>query len=541
MKNMTRKTVKGIVTYLEKNTEGRLTWFRLNSRTWAYLKAQAFAPVLQYGNTVEITGVERCNGKRHYLLVDAIRQIKSCDLSDISKKIGLLNVTNINFYTYLYHFKRSLYKKFISWPYSKQSAYSLNPYKLYLNGYLDYHTAKALADVTAPEQDFSKQLPAVIKYLLEEALSEDREYRFTELVDLLKTKYPSVTPDMVIEASKQAGALVVGNSIVLRKIFHARQFCLSKLSLPEHYPLKEDIARINHELADRLTSQYVLLTGSRSLETVQALMELPGITVIATTNALAQRLSVKTTAQYTPDCYSATNSSEILIIVGSEFLTWWSLKKILQTSGPVIFEGDLTRPFMPDSAFKKIGEIVPVVFVGSSTGITCEVVSFSEELDINKLFKLFSQYKNIIIVTPMVVGPWGTKSINTFIHRRLHGTDAFVPGTPVIVKKNYPELPKASVGKVIASNGDTVECIFNDKKIRLKTSQIDLAYAISAFSTCPNVWDYVIAVIPDRSKLRHDFIDSKVIKSMISKATVKAFVFGDGVNSFCLSSVLSVG
>lgn len=531
---------KGVITYIEPRPNGYV--LRLNSRTWVYVdtgKLKNIETLIKYGNTITVFGIEKYNGRKEILYASNLGQIRIFHPETIIKKFGSTGLTNVNFLAYLYTFKRSLYNKFIRWPVSRQSSYSMNPYRLYLNGHLDYHTAKALADVTSVTGK-EHALPAIIRYLLEEALYSKQNYTLESLHNTIASRYPDVTISDIIGASKAAQVTIQGNSVTLNSVLYMKQKCLDILkdNLSTDSVINSDIERTVPEFSKYLCWKYFCVTGSGGSgksTLVMKLKDIPGIVLAATTGKAAQRLGVSTIHSllgFGPKGFSVKQlPASLLILDEASMLDWRTLMAVLKAVPRVIFVGDIEQlpPVEGESVFRTLTAMLPVYNLTSQWRQTDHSIVQIEKLNYIGILNLYKRHlPSIQIITPLVVGPYGTEAINSYIHQSLHGTTRIIPGTPVIIDRNI-----YSGGVLVAGNGTTgtigaVDGNFymvktENGKVWVTKDDFSLAYALTVHRCQGSEWNYVLFLLPSAT-VREGLITEELKEVAMTRARIRTYV-----------------
>ncbi|MEM7828361.1 MAG: hypothetical protein QW561_03385 [Candidatus Aenigmatarchaeota archaeon] len=498
---------RGIITYIEKVNNG--LYVRLNARIWAFIPKNIDTSIIQYGNSIELEGQTKYTGRRDLLIVRSMRQLKPCDLSKSIRKIQSQMSPNSNFLAYLWLFKRSLYKKFTGWSESRQSEYALNPYKLYLRGYLDYHTAKALADVTAV-LDTKKLLPALVKHLSEEAIDEGEPLTVEKLFEKIKQKY-DVTEQDVINASKQAGVVIKGNTVIPGQVFYAKESAMKELQHQKSYPLIERLKGIiPSDMEHVFTYRYSCLSIDQELvkTLIPKLRDIPGILVSSATARTALELGVDTVQRLLnhghKDC-------KLLILCDAHFLNWWVLKKVLYQFPRVVFVGDVKQPGIPDTepVFSYLVKVLPCYTVEHNSQVSIVDKGPANIESIVELYlDLLKKSRSVQIITTMRVGPFGSYAINRRIIRKLGYNSELYDGCKVIVTQNtYRDgkllLARNQLGTVEIKNGSYIfHPEGSDLAITCSSSALEPAHAVTVYQCQHKKWQHVIAVMPEK-ELKH--------------------------------------
>lgn len=494
---------KGIITYIEKINKG--LYVRLNSRTWAFIPDNIDTSIIQYGNSVELEGYTKYTGRRDLLITKSIRQLKPCDLSKSIHKIQSQMSPNSNFLAYLWLFKRSLYKKFINWSESRQSEYALNPYKLYLRGYLDYHTAKALADVTAV-LDTTKLLPALVRHLSEEAMDDGEPLTVEKLFEKIKHKY-DVTEQDIINASKQAGVVIKGNTVIPGQVFYAKEAAMKILQNQKSYPLIEGLKEIiSPDMEYIFTYRYSCLSADSTSRTalLLKLKNIPDILVSAATARAAMELSVDTVQRLINRGHT---ECQLLVLDDAHFLNWWVLKKVLHQFPRVVFTGDIRQPGIPDiePVFGYLTKVMPCYVAGQDSQVNVVDRGPASIDSIVELYmELLKRSRSVQIITAMRVGPFGSYTINKHIIKRLGYNGELYDSCKVIVSQNiYKDgkllLARNQLGTVEIKNDSYIfHPEDSDLAIACSSSALEPAHAITAYQCQHKKWQYVIAIVPEK-------------------------------------------
>lgn len=533
--------VKGIITYIEHRTNGYM--LRLNTRIWAFVpikKIEHREPLISYGNTITLVGTPHHNGRREILYVDSIEQNSIFELQKVIERLKLTESDKRRFLAYLYRFSPSFYKKFIKWSYSKQSLYFMNPFKLYLNNHLDYHTSKALADVVAIK-DKEKMVPAIARYLLEEALYTKKNYTFQTLVETIQSKYPDVSSTDVANYANHAGISIQGNTVTLSKMFYLKKRCLDMIANNIAPPMQAHnlIQSLIPELSQFLKYRYFCVVGgagSGKSTLALKLREVPTVMLTATTGKAAERLGVNTVHKllgFGKNGFTVKKlDCEMLVVDEASTLDWKTLFAILKAVPSVVFVGDPKQlpPVEGESVFNTLVTMLPTYNLTTQYRQTeHKIVCWSKIPDLDSIFNIYkSSLPSVQILTPLVVGPYGTDRINKFIQSRLYNTQDIVPGTRIIMNKNI-----YNYDKLIASNGSIgVVKSIGDKFYRVQTSDatfwckesdFSLSYALTIHRAQGSEWDYVIVIFPEVTK--EGILTEELKRVALTRARTKTFVF----------------
>ena len=537
------RKAKGVITYIEQREHGCI--IRLNTKIWAYLdnkKYQNIKPIISYGNTITVEGTPYFNGRREIIKVDNIKQNTVFELKKIIPKIKKTDSDKPEFLAYLYTFRKSLYEKFIKWSTSRKSLYYTNPYKLYLNNYLDYHTAKSLADVLSV-RDVNMALPALIKYLLEEAQLRKKTYDLQTLTETIKLKYPEVTTQNIIDASPYADVVIQDNKVFLKSMFYIKEKCLEILK-DNTSSVDANFLQVVEENTPELTSlfkeyRYFCITGqagSGKSTFALRMKSFPKTLLSATTGKAAERLGVATIHKllgFGKDGFRVKKlDCNVLVLDESSMLDWRTLLAVLKACRHVVFVGDPEQlpPVQGENVFSQLVKLLPTYNLSKQWRQTKHNIVNIESLPTLKtVFQLYKKYlPSVQILTPLVVGPWGTEAINRYIHKELHGTSELVCGSRVILNENI-----YMNDTLLAGNGTTGEIIAKNNQFYLvkskngnfwaKKQELSLAYALTIHKAQGSEWDYVIVIIPD--KLKEEMVTDELKHVALTRAKIKTYYF----------------
>lgn len=316
--------------------------------------------------------------------------------------------------------------------------------------------------------------------------------------------------------------------------------------------------KINNErISNLLSHKYTILTGGPGTGKTTLLEKIakmfPNTQLSALTGKAAQRLgedarTVHSLLGFGPRGFSKKElDCNLLIVDEASMINWRTLHAVLIASPRIIFSGDPEQlpPVGGESVFKKMIETLPVVKLDKpwrfKNGLCVETIKKETEKEIfvalsNLLNTL--RHKDFQVITPIHGGLLGTRYLNTYIQGSFNPSPVILDDLRykdrVIVTRNiYLD------GELIAANGqvgivegvDTVEgniyvCVQFQRngRVLVERKDLELAYALTVHKYQGSECNYVVFVIPDRKKVREDFITDEMVLVGKTRGRMKTYV-----------------
>ncbi len=330
-----------------------------------------------------------------------------------------------------------------------------------------------------------------------------------------------------------------------------------------------------HELLSQLAAnKYTILTGGPGTGKTTLLERIAGIIpntqLSALTGKAAQRLgedarTVHSLLGFGPRGFSKKElDCNLLIVDEASMMNWRTLHAVLLASPRIIFSGDPEQlpPVGGESVFKKMIETLPVVKLDKTwrfkNGLCVETIKKETEKEVfvalsNLLTAL--KHKDFQVITPIHGGLLGTRYLNTYIQGSFNPSPVILDNLRykdrVIVTRNIyldGELIAANGQVGIAEGVDTVEgniyvCVgfqrngsYNGShnsshngsqrngRVLVDRKDLELAYALTVHKYQGSECDYVVFIIPDRKKVREDFITDEMVLVGKTRGRMKTYV-----------------
>jgi len=276
---------------------------------------------------------------------------------------------------------------------------------------------------------------------------------------------------------------------------------------------------------------------------------------------------------------------DLLVVDEASMLNWQTLHAIVTAAPRVIFAGDPEQlpPVEGENVFAAILEMLPTVRLEQQwrykNGLDVEVVRRpSEKAVLIELTKILSTLKggDSQVITPIHSGLLGTAYLNRYLQKICNGTGEKVGSEKECIEKDYGDkvcndkdsgekvmegIRKgdrvivlkniyrnkyikenniySSTRKLVAANGmiGTVEemrylggrpfyLVYSPTRghVLLERNDFDLAYALTVHKFQGSESDYVVFVLPDRKKIREDFITDEMLTVGKTRGRVKTYV-----------------
>jgi exodeoxyribonuclease V alpha subunit len=140
----------------------------------------------------------------------------------------------------------------------------------------------------------------------------------------------------------------------------------------------------------------------------------------------------------------------------------------------------------------------------------------------------------------------GTEYLNEYFQKVLNPTNGMIEGLKrgdrVIVNQNVYNKRK----EMIASNGvigviydiermpDNTYCLVDtaNSRVLLKREHLELAYALTVHKFQGSECDYAVFILPDKEKIREDFITEEMMLVGKTRGRIKTFVLEVGLTSY---------
>jgi len=466
--------------------------------------------------------------------------------------------------------------------------YISNPFLLYLDGYIDFHSAQAISLRTLLPGNPEEKIQAYLYYVLDTAYKNNMEsLRLSDAVYEVSS-LSEIDEDIVwkfLEKNKnQQGKkrIHVNDRVYIAWIYYMKMRALKMLK--QNIPIIPECGE-DDIICKLLSNKYTILTGGPGTGKTTLLKKTGEIfnnrngrcIFSALTGKAAQLLgnnaiTIHSLLGYGPKGFLKKQlDCDLLIVDEASMLNWQTLYAIVNAAPRVIFAGDPGQlpPVEGENVFAAMLEVLPTVRLEKQwrykNGLDIEVVQKpSEKAVLSELTKILSNLKgeSFQVITPIHTGLLGTAYLNKYLQKICNGVEEKVSndndsgekvmegirkGDRVIVLNNiykteydvkgndiYP-----SARRLIAANGliGTVEemrylsghpfyLVYSPAKGRvvLERNDFDLAYALTVHKFQGSECDYVVFILPDRKKIREDFITDEMLTVGKTRGRVKTYV-----------------
>jgi ATP-dependent exoDNAse (exonuclease V) alpha subunit len=415
-------------------------------------------------------------------------------------------------------------------------------------------------------------LYAYAYHILEEAYKNGREsmtenHLMFELAEMLDMEEDKVEGEIeIMKVGKISGNMPIfdGGYVYLPWVYFLRKKALEmlkgneavKVSLPGNSNGNEGDVN-DGKIHELLSHKYTILTGGPGTGKTTLLERIAGIIpntqLSALTGKAAQRLgedarTVHSLLGFGPRGFSKKElDCNLLIVDEASMMNWRTLHAVLLASPRIIFSGDPEQlpPVGGESVFKKMIETLPVVKLDKTwrfkNGLCVETIKKETEKEVfvalsNLLTAL--KHKDFQVITPIHGGLLGTRYLNTYIQ------SSFNPSSVILDNLRYKDrvIVTRNIyldGELIAANGqvgivegvDTVEgsiyvCVSFQRngRVLVDRKDLELAYALTVHKYQGSECDYVVFIIPDRKKVREDFITDEMMLVGKTRGRMKTYV-----------------
>lgn len=550
---------------------------RVNTRTWVIDRQEK--PVVET-NMMDFKGETKKDffiaNKADVLSLDLVRQYKRVIAFAAKKEVFLPDTDSPSFtdtLALLYVMgRKAVISKLVTMKKAKMYKYISNPFLLYLDGFVDFHTARTISLRTALPLGLREKVQAYLYFTLDEAYKNGMESitlqnAVFELSSTLEVDEDIIEKNILdIAAGQQKGkkriVLEAGNGYNPARLWQARVYFLRmkaiKLLRGNEYISPPDTD--NKEMKELLSYTYSTLTGdpgTGKTTLLKKIAETSGFRCIKAglTGKAAQRLgegamTVHSILGYGPKGFSVDRlDCDLLIVDEASMLDWRTLQAILSAAPRVVFSGDPKQlpPIQGENVFEKLLIMTPHVKLTKKwrfeNGYDIEVIQKESDKRVfavlgNLIGKL--KGKDFQVITPIHGGLLGTGYLNTFMQKVCNpmtesaAVNGVKPEDKVIVNMNI----YSAEGKLVAANGtighvadiktsnNSVFCKINtnDKAVWVRREQLDLAYALTVHKYQGSECDYIIFVLPDRAKIREDFITEEMVTVGKTRGRVKTYL-----------------
>ncbi len=550
---------------------------RMNTRTWVLDKQEK--PVVE-SNMMAFTGETKKDlfiaNKAEMLSLDLARQYRRVVAFAAKKEVELPESDSPSFMDTLSLLfvmgRKAVIGKLITMKKARMYKYISNPFLLYLDGFVDFHSARTISLRTTLPLGLKERVQAYLYFVLNEAYKngmesitlQDAVFEVSSLLEIDEADAERVIGEVVSNSQKGKKRIILeeGDEYEPPRLYHAWIYFLRKKAIKllreNEYIQPPDIE--DKDMKELLSYSYVTLTGdpgTGKTTMLKKVSETSGLkcTMAGLTGKAAQRLgagamTVHSILGYGPKGFSVKKlDCDMLIVDESSMIDWRTAYAVLSAAPRVIFSGDPKQlpPIQGENVFEKMIRMMPSVRLTKKwrfeEGHEVEVIC--KETD-KKVFAVLGNLvgklkgKNFQIITPIHGGLLGTNYLNAFLQKVCNpvtesaAVSGIKPEDKVIVNRNIYTADRklvaanGTIAKVmdIKENNKDIYCKIHagEKEIWVKREHIDLAYALTVHKYQGSECDYIIFVVPDREKIRGDFITDEMLTVGKTRGRLKTYL-----------------
>jgi hypothetical protein len=566
---------------------------RVNTRTWVLDRQEK--PVIE-ADMMKFAGEMKkamfIASRADVMALDLGRQYKKVVALAAKKKIELSENDSPSFMDTLSLLfslgRKSVILKLIQMKKAKMYRYISNPFLLYLDGLVDFHTARTISLRTALPLGLRERIQAYLFFILDEAYKNgmgsmtmrNAIYEVSSLLDI-----DEENAEMYIietgrdgQKGKKRIAFERDNSesngdydladrdleddgktrIYLAGVYFMKLKAIEMLNGNEG--IQPDPGLKDRNMKELLSHRYSILTGdpgTGKTTLLRKIAEASGLKCIMAglTGKAAQRMgqgamTIHSILGFGPKGFSVKKlDCDLLIVDEASMLDWRTLYAILKAAPRVIFSGDPKQlpPVEGENVFQKMITATPHVRLTKKWRFMDghEVQVIRKESD-KKIFSVLANLagrlkdKSFQVITPIHGGLLGTQYLNTFLQKMCNpmtesaGVNGVKPEDKVIVNRNIYTMDR----KLVAANGTIGHvteirmedkdpyCKINtgQKEVWVKREHIDLAYALTVHKYQGSECDYIIFILPDREKIREGFVTEEMVTVGKTRGRVRTYL-----------------
>jgi len=464
----------------------------------------------------------------------------------------------------LYMGRRAVVKKLLAGKKAKLFRYVSNPFLLYLNGHLDFHSARVISLRTLMPSATKDKVQAWLYHLVDEAYKNGREsipvadavFELSVMMDADEGEIEAAVME-IRRTQRGRKKLYINDRVYLAWVYYMKIKAMKAMQFNTPFiPHDTDDGNVRELLSHR----YAILTGDpgtgkttllrKLAETCGGRCVLAGLTGKAAQVLGRDAATVHSLLGYGPRGFAKKQlDCDVLVIDEASMINWRTLHAVLAAAPRVVFAGDPKQlpPVEGENVFSVMMEVLPVVKLEKAwrykNGL--DVTTVRKDSD-RKVFAALSNLlcgelrgKNAQVITPVHGGLLGTAYLNEYLQKLYNAEreslEGIKTGDKVIVNQNV----YTGDGRLIAANGTvgTVSevrradgyafCLVNTAArgaVLLERRHIDLAYALTVHKYQGSECDHIIFVIPDRKKIREDFITEEMLLVGKTRGRVRTYV-----------------
>ncbi len=471
--------------------------------------------------------------------------------------------------------RKSVILKLIQMKKARMYKYISNPFLLYLDGLVDFHTARTISLRTALPLGLKERIQAYLFFVLDEAYKNgtgsitmrNAIYELSSIFDIDEENAEMYIIETGRDGQKGKKRIAFERDgsesdcehdladrdleddgktrIYLAWVYFMKLKAIEMLNGNESLQPEPGIEDRN--MKELLSHRYSILTGdpgTGKTTLLKKIAEVSGLKCIMAglTGKAAQRMgqgamTIHSILGFGPKGFSVKKlDCDLLIVDEASMLDWRTLYAILKAAPRVIFSGDPKQlpPIEGENVFQKMIAATPHVRLTKKwrfmEGHEVEVIrKESDKRIFSVLANLAGKLKgrSFQVITPIHGGLLGTQYLNTFLQKMCNpmtestAVIGVKPEDKVIVNRNIYTTDR----ELVAANGTighVVEIRMKDKNAyyKIKTGEkevwvrrehIDLAYALTVHKYQGSECDYIIFVLPDRGKIREGFVTEEMV------------------------------
>lgn len=550
---------------------------RVNTRTWVLDRQEK--PVIE-ANMMSFKGEAKKDlliaNKAEILDLDLDRQYSKVRRFAAKKEVYLLesdSPSTMDTLALLHVMgRKAVLLKLLRLKKAKMYKYISNPFLLYLDGFVDFHTARAISLRTSLPLGLKERGQAYLYYVLDKAYKngmesltvQDAVFEVSSVLEINEDDARLIIAELARQGQKgkkriilEAGYDCQPARLWQAKIYFLRQKAINLLRDNESLQ-PPDIEDIN--IRELLSYTYSILTGgpgTGKTTLLRRIAETSGMRCIMAglTGKAAQRLgngamTIHSILGYGRKGFAINRlDCDLLIVDEASMLDWRTAQAVLSAAPRVIFSGDPGQlpPVEGENVFEKMMLVTPTVRLTKvwrfEKGHKVEMIKKeSDKKTFSVLGNLVGKLKgrNFQVITPIHGGLLGTEYLNRFLQKICNpvtesaGEGRIKPEDKVIVNKNVYKTDRTlvaangTIGYVIAiKTKDKIRyCKIRtgEKEVWVKLEHIDLAYALTVHKYQGSECDYVIFILPDRKNIRGDFISEEMVTVGKTRGRVRTYL-----------------